>query len=558
MGPSKAKTRIFGIRGDILVIFLLMLMILGVYAPVKNFEFITYDDDIYVTGNDRVKAGLTEGGLRWAFSMNDGVYWHPLTWLSHMLDIEIYGLNAGMHHATNLLFHMANSVLLFLILFAMTGKFGRSAVVAILFALHPLNVESVAWVAARKNLLSTFFWMLTILAYLQYCHKPSLGRYGICVAVFTAGLMAKPMLVTLPFALLLLDYWPLQRIRSPGWLSLGLPEAFGHGDQAENGNRGGRGRPMQADLSELVLEKIPFLILAAITIFLYSASVKHLEIGVGTEAVPLGLRFANALVSYWVYIRQMFFPVELAFFYPYPKSIPLWQIVGAAIGLAAVTGLAVFRMRRRPHLFTGWFWFLGTLIPVSGLVQAGLWPATADRFAYVPLIGLFTVLAWTFPTASLRGKTRSLAMISAGLVLVLALGWMSRRQVAVWQDNFSLYSHAIAVTEDNRLAHNNLGNAHFRSGQVQQAIRHYQACLRIKSTDTRALNNLASARLREGRIDLAIDHYESVLQIEPDNRQTRRNLQKIKTAYFRHTVRELESQGRRQGIFEQYRNELHP
>jgi tetratricopeptide (TPR) repeat protein len=529
----------YRVRCRLLVVLLLVVLTAGVYAPVLDSEFVTYDDDLYVTANDQVRQGLTREGIRWAFDFNEAVYWHPLTWLSHMLDVEIFGLNSGMHHAMNLLFHIANTVLLFWILRLMTGAYWRSAAVACLFGLHPLNVESVAWVASRKNLLSTAFWMLTILTYLYYCRKPNLRRYGGCLTIFLLGLMFKPMLVTLPFVLLLLDYWPLQRIRSPHRLHL-TPSRF----------------EKSADLKELILEKIPFLMLSLIIVYLYGASVKHLDIVVGVETAPMTLRIFNALVSYWAYIRQMFFPVQLTFFYPYPIKIPLWQVIAAAVSLSAVTFFALRWMRKWPFLFTGWFWYFGTLVPTLGLMQAGRWPATADRFAYVPMIGLFVVLTWGAAGWVRRWNLNKVAVAGVGMVLLVLLAASTRRQVEFWQHDVSLYKRAIAVTDNNQLAHKNLGNAYLRNGQVQQAIAHYETCLRIDPADSTIYNNLAAAMIQMDQLDEAVAYLKKALQLDPGYVQAENNLIKILVFRELRIGKALEEKGELQAAIEHYQEFL--
>jgi len=541
------EIQICGVRASLLVVFLLAALILGVYAPVLNFDFITYDDDLYVTANEQVKKGLTFDGIRWAFAFNEAVYWHPLTWLSHMLDIEIYGLNSGMHHAVNLLFHIGNSVLLFLLLYRMTGGLWRSAAVAGLFALHPLNVESVAWVAARKNLLSTFFWLLTLLAYWRYCRQPNLARYGVCLLTFTLGLMAKPMLVTLPFALLLMDYWPLKRMRTPRRLILD-PAADQDGPFT-------RSLP-PVNWRELIYEKVPLLMLAGITIYLYGASVTNLDIAVGVEAVPLTLRVSNALVSYWIYVRQMLFPVNLTFFYPFPQHIPPGWVVLSAVAVLAVSGIALFRMRQWPFLFTGWFWYLGTLVPVIGLVQAGRWPATADRFVYVPLIGLFVVFVWGASALAVRWKINRIGIAAAALGLLLWMVPTARHQVEFWQNNFTLYEHAVAVTQNNRLAHKNLGNAYLRSGQVQEALRHYRACQRLNPSDPRVYNNLAAAMIKMGKLDTAVAYFEIALRLDPHYADAQKNLRKTIIYRDLRIGQEMMKQGKLQAAIEHYQKLL--
>ncbi|MBC2695325.1 MAG: hypothetical protein HF982_08645, partial [Desulfobacteraceae bacterium] len=347
---------IFNIGYDVLICLFLVIATLAVYWQINYHEFINFDDSLYILQNKQVQKGLTSESISWAFSFTDIAYWHPLTWLSHMLDCQIYGLIPGMHHRTNLILHIVNSILLFFVFQKMTGALWRSAFVATLFALHPLNVESVAWVAERKNVLSTFFWMLTMLAYVHYTTRPGLYRYLLTLLFLMLGLMAKPMLVTLPFVLLLLDYWPLERLRNQSPFNL-------------------------------ILEKIPFFAFSAVSVYISSLSVKYYGIVVSTELVPMQIRIANALVSYVKYIEKMIWPKNLAIFYPFPDTLPIWQILGAGLFLASISFLVFLNLRKKPYLCMGWLWFLGTLIPVIGLKQAGLWPAMADRWAYVPFVG---------------------------------------------------------------------------------------------------------------------------------------------------------------------------
>ncbi len=323
-------------NAKLIVCLILVLIILAAYWQTSHFEFTSFDDDLYVTANRYVQSGLSKESIQWAFNFADkqNTYWHPLTWLSHMLDVEIYGLNPGGHHFSNVLFHIANSLLLFWLLQRMSAALWCSAFVAAMFALHPVNVESVAWVSERKNVLSTFFWMLTLMAYARYCERSNLARYLLVVLVFALGLLAKPMLVTLPFVLLLLDYWPLERFSFKGdW----------------------PGR-----LLRLILEKAPLLILSALLIYLASLSVQGLGIIKSIEALPMSLRIENALVSYVKYIFKMLWPVNLAVFYPYPQSVAAWQFIGALAVLSAISIGVILLAKRQRYLAVGWFWYLGT------------------------------------------------------------------------------------------------------------------------------------------------------------------------------------------------------
>ncbi|MBU2621995.1 MAG: glycosyltransferase family 39 protein [Proteobacteria bacterium] len=357
---------------NILIGIILFIMTFAVYRQVINHEFITFDDGIYVTDNASVKKGISLRGILWAFSLTekyDSPYWHPLTWISHMLDCQLFGLNAGMHHLTSLLLHAANSLLLFYILSSATGDLWRSAFVAALFALHPVNVDSVAWIAERKNVLSTFFWMLTMLSYVFYTRRPNILRYCVLILFFVLGLLSKPMLVTLPFVLLLFDYWPLERF-----------------DLKQSG--------LHKKILYLVLEKLPFFIISSYSVYISTVSLKLTRNIISTDYVPMQLRLENAIVSYAAYIGKMVWPSGLSIYYPFPASIAVWKIIASLILLVSVTIFVLFKMRRFRFLGTGWFWFIGTLIPVSGIVQGGLWPEMADRWAYVPYIGLFVIISW--------------------------------------------------------------------------------------------------------------------------------------------------------------------
>ena len=365
---NRQKDTFFGIRLDLLICLLLTFSILAVYWQVRNHDFINLDDNVYVTDNNHVKAGINLDSIIWAFSLEnkDNTYWHPVTWLSHMLDCQLYGMNPGMHHSTNLLFHIANTILLFLVLRRMTGEFWKSALVAAFFGLHPLNVETVAWVSERKNVLSTFFWMMTMATYFHYTERPGFYRYLPVFFLLMLGQLVKPMLVTLPFVLLLLDYWPLGRLKIGQWRSF----------------------------FRLIWEKIPLFILSALSVGIAVLSNQHLGILQSTETVPMTLRIENALVSYVEYIVKTIWPNNMAIYYPFPDSLPLWQAAGALLALACISLMLLLKLRHIPSLGTGWLWYLGTSVPISGLVQNGLWPAMADRWAYIPAIGIFIIIVW--------------------------------------------------------------------------------------------------------------------------------------------------------------------
>ena len=496
---------------------LLMAAILLVYYRVINHEFVNYDDDLYVTQNVNVQKGITWEGIKWAFSFNNVVYLHPLTWLSHMLDVQIYGMRSGWHHLTSLLFHLANTMLLFWVFNRMTGAAWRSGVVAILFAIHPINVESVAWVAERKSVLSTFFWMLTILSYIRYVERPGSMRYLLILLVFVLGLMAKPMLVTLPFVLLLLDYWPLNRMKFKSSGSINKQKS--------------RERMLpifeKNITSRLILEKLPLFAFSLVTIFLSSISVERLGITLSYESKPITLRLTNAVVSYSKYLEKIFWPRNLAFIYPYPREVPALQIIGSIILLLSITTVLLLKWRRAPFLGVGWLWYLGTLIPAAGLIQAGFWPAMADRFAYIPAIGIFIIVTWGISGVVKNwnyAKTLLAAATSVTLILLMVATWV---QVGFWQNSVKLFTHAIEVTDNNYMVHNNLGNIYFRQGELDKAIKHYSEALRINPGFALAHNNMGAAMLRSGKIEEALFHFRQATILEPGNIDAQRNLNKL-------------------------------
>jgi protein O-mannosyl-transferase len=500
------RTEVFSLHrhgSKLLIVFCLIAATLGLFWPLGNHEFIEFDDDQYVYANPQVKAGLTLEGMVWAFTTTRAGYWHPLTWLSHMLDCEFYGVRAGRHHITNLLLHLANTLLLFLVLERMTGKLLASSFVAALFALHPLHVESVAWIAERKDVLSTFFWMLTLWTYVRYTERRTVNRYLVVLFSFSLGLLSKPMLVTLPCVMLLLDYWPLGR------LQVGLPS--GHWSIHDNSLELHNPR---SSTHRIILEKLPFFALAAV-----SSSVTFLstqvEGVVGTlESYPLEVRAANALVTYLIYIGKMIWPHPLAALYPHPGMWPAWQVAGAGLLLAGISVLVVRGVRRYPYLGVGWFWYLGTLVPVIGLVQVGT-QGMADRYTYIPLIGLFIMIAWGIPDLLARWRYRATVLaISAGLLLSIFM-MVTRNQIHRWHDSVPLFEHTLNVTTGNFRIHDNLGSALIHRGKYEEAIAHYNEALRIKPDDLGAHYGLGNALIHQRKYDEAIVHYTEALRIKP-------------------------------------------
>ncbi len=503
-------------RGEFVACIFLVVATLCVYWKLPSHDFVNYDDPKYVTENNHVQAGLTGEGIIWAFTSSHAKNWHPMTWLSHMLDCQIYELNAGGHHLTSLLFHIINALLVFVVFKRTTKAFWQSAFVAALFALHPLHVESVAWVAERKDVLSALFWMLTIWAYVLYVERPGLARYLLVFLFFILGLMAKPMLVTLPFVLLLMDYWPLKRFMcfqsncDVDNLQSDRPKASGY----------------HGSFTLLVLEKAPLFVLAAVsstvTFLVQQAggAVKSLDV------FPLQIRFANALVSYVIYIWKFILPLDLAVFYPHPGMPPIWLVTVCLVLLFAVSVL-VFRYRYRcPYLVTGWLWYVGTLVPVIGVVQAGT-QSMADRYTYVPLIGLFVVIAWGVNDLAARWSFRRFVLTISACGVLLAFTICTWLQVSYWRNSITLFEHAIEVTSNNNLAHYNLGNALVKQGKLDEGIANYLEAMRIEPDhpDTHnAHNSIGLALFRQDKLDEAIAHYSKAIRLKPDYVQAHNNL----------------------------------
>lgn len=484
-----SKHRIF------LVSLLLALTTLVVFWQLGNFDFVNYDDDNYVTENPNVNSGLTLKSVLWSFTTLHGEtsYWHPLTWLSHMLDCELFGLNPRWHHLTNLLLHIANTLLLFLVLKNMTGAVWQSGFVAALFALHPLHVESVAWVAERKDILSSFFWILTMIGYLWYIKHGGIGWYLLMIFVFGLGLMTKPMLVTLPFVLMLMDYWPLER--------------FG-----------------KVKISRLIIEKIPLFSLSVILSIVTFVAQRSLGAVAEIESISFRVRLANAVVSYIKYILKMVWPGDLAVLYPHPGGrLPMWQPVVSVVLLVGITAAVLYFGRRKRYLIFGWLWYLGTLVPVIGMVQVGA-QAMADRYSYITLTGLFVIIAWAVPEFLAKLPHRRIVLAVGGGVVVLVLSICSSRQLKIWQNSFTLFDHTLKVTENNYIMHNSLANVLASQGSYNEAIGHYHRAIRIKPDYTEAHYNLGRAFQSQGLLDEAMSSYRWALSIRFDYANAHNNL----------------------------------
>ena len=488
---------------EILVCLFLFISTLIVYWQVREFHFVNFDDDKYVYHNRHVQEGFTLESVTWAFTTVHAMNWHPVTWLTHMLDCRIYGNNPGGHHYTNLLFHIANTLLLFLVFRKMTGDLWQSAFVAALFALHPIHVESVAWVSERKDVLSTFFWMLTMWSYIRYVEHPFVRRYLLVVLLLALGLMSKPMVVTLPFVLLLLDFYPLDRFKL---------------QPSNNSNS-----LQRSNFFHLILEKVPLFVLVTMSSVITFYAQKMGGAVRSLQMYPIKVRIANALVSYIKYIEKMIYPSHLAVLYPHPVMIPWWKIIGASFILVSVSFLAIRIVKQSPYFAMGWMWYLGTLVPVIGLVQVGR-QSMADRYTYVPLIGIFIIIAWGVPELVAKWRHKKLWLTVSATIYVTILMSMTWKQVGYWKNSMTLFKHTLEITSNNYVPYNNLGNALDEQGSTEEAIEHYLQALRIKPDFWLAHYNLAVDLIRKGDIDEAIDHFRKALQINPGDIQVKNKL----------------------------------
>ncbi len=498
---------------------LLVVVTLALYNPVSRNGFVNFDDDRYVTDNPQVRAGLHWSTISWAFISLDQANWHPLTWLSHALDCQLFQLNPVGHHYTSVLLHAMNALLLFLILQWFTGYTARSLTVAALFAVHPLNVESVAWVAERKNVLSMFFFLLALAAYGWYVRRRGIVRYMTVAILFAMGLMSKPMVITLPLVLLLLDYWPLGRMC--------FSSNVGSNDNDDAKVRFAAGAQ---PLSRLCLEKIPLLALSAGSAVITMMAQRAGGAVLTSAAHAPVLRLENAIVCYALYIKKAVWPSHLAALYPYPHALPAWEVTTSALFLCAVT-CAVLKYRKHRYLVVGWFWYLGTMVPMIGLVQVGN-QAMADRYAYLPLIGLFVMIAWTAAewAGSRHASTRLLA--AAGLAVLLALSAVTHIQLSYWQDDLTLWAHALAVTQNNFVAENNFASALIRQGRSDEAIIHFRAASALEPQDATSQLNLGIYAQEHGDLQQAAARYAYVLQLATDTQLRASAYANLGTVYF--------------------------
>lgn len=496
---------------------LLVLATIAVYAPLFNSGFIShYDDGVYVTENPHVKTGLNFSNVVWAFTHTCGGNWHPLTMISHMADCQLFGLSPGPQHLVNLVFHVLNSLLLFYVLALSTARAWPSFFVAGLFALHPTHVESVAWIAERKDVLSTFFALTTILAYVRYTRGRKPAAYAFTIVFFAAGLMSKPMLVTLPFVLVLLDFWPLNRLHSsPGSVS---------SSKSVEG----------LSLTGSVIEKLPFFPLVLISIILTLNAQAQAGGVPDVVELPLGLRVSNALVAFLGYVGKLFIPRDLAVFYPYPASIPLRTATAAALAMLAITALLALRRKQIPYALIGWLWFVGTLVPVIGVVQAGS-QSMADRYTYIPHIGLYIAVVWAGADAVRRSSAGQalVATVAAGVLLTMAV--ISREQVGYWKDGTHLFAHAIDVTHGNFIAYNNYGVEVGEAGRMDDALKSFEAAVQLNPRYATALGNLGIAYRKKRMYDQASATLRKALAIAPNDPKAEFNLAIVLAAEKKYT-----------------------
>ncbi|OGP49648.1 MAG: hypothetical protein A2Y79_04970 [Deltaproteobacteria bacterium RBG_13_43_22] len=487
----------------LLVCAFLTALTLVVYWQVQYYDFIDFDDNMYILENLHVQSGLTGRSILWSFKTTYTTNWHPITWLSLMVDFDLYKMNPAGYHWTNLLIHIANALLLFVFLQRTTKEVWKSTLVAILFSIHPLNIESVAWIAERKNVLSTFFWLLTMMVYVFYREAPSLKRYIWVVLTFALGLMTKPFLVTLPFILILLDYWPIRRIS----LEFSKKPA---------------GRHRWRDYG-LIIEKLPLIILAGLSCFITVYAAQEGGAIKTLQKYPLDIRFLNALISYIMYLNKMIWPYNLAIFYPYEGKFNYFEVAAAFSLIFGISIFVLFTCRRWRYLFVGWFWYLGTMVPVIGLIQVGF-HSMADRYAYVPLIGIFIMLTWGLSDLFSKFQVKRILVTITVLMVVAFFVVVSRQQLQNWKNSMTVFQHALKVTRKNYQAHFGIGNDLFSKGNIQGAIFHYQEALRYNPDHPDVRNNYGNILMGLGKYEEALDQYQRSLGIKPRQAKVYNNM----------------------------------
>lgn len=484
----------------VLIGILLALMTLALYWPVQSFDFVNYDDEVYVTNNLQVRGGLSPEGIKWSFTNFDAGFWQPPVWLSHMLDCQFYGMHAGGHHWTSVLIHTASALLLFFVLSLMTHSPWASALVAALFAVHPLHVESVAWVSERKDVLCGFFWILTMGAYTHYVRQPTIPRYLLVLLSFVMGLLSKPMVVTLPFVLLLLDYWPLRRFTE-------VKTAFDRWCACVPAS-------MRSPEVRLVAEKMPLVVLSAAVGAITYVAEHNFGAVQSMASYPIEVRLANAIVSYALYIWKMIWPVDLAVFYPHFGMPPLWLGLASAVLLVAVTWFAWHVRTRAPYLAVGWFWYLGTLVPVIGLIQIGS-HAMADRYTYIPLLGVFIALVWGAKGIVAKRPDLKIGIIGLSVLSITVLLFPARAQIETWKNSITLFEHALTVTKVNPVARYNIGAHYLERNDCKRAAPHFLEAIEMKKDFAPALHCLGVCDSRGGNTAGALHHFGQAILIDP-------------------------------------------
>ncbi len=505
-----------------LIVILLIISSLAAFGRIVENDFINFDDDKYITANNNIKSGINPESIKWAFSAVVASNWHPLTLISHTLDWSLFGANASGHHIVSLLLHIGAVLFLFFFLKKTTSNLWPAAFAAALFALHPLRVESVAWASERKDVLSMFFGMATLYAYAFYVENSRISRYFICLVLFALSLMSKPMLVTMPFVLLLLDYWPLGR-----WQQAWNPVHVTVGNDVTRIKKKGKRRKVDAAVEKkitqplkdrksligvILLEKAPFFMLAVLSIVLTLWAQRDAIDSL--DKIPFADRVLNAVLSFLYYIIQLFYPVDLAVLYPFPNSFPLWQVSVAALLLLGISIAVIHTFKKAPFLFVGWFWYIGTLIPVIGLVKVGN-QAMADRYTYLPSIGIIIMLAWGIPLLFRREEIRKNILCPAAIAILFVLAVLTWNQCGYWKNNITLFSHTLRVTKNNYLAHHDRGQAYAELGQYQLAIEDYNEAIRLKADSDSTYYDRGSLYVRHGQYQFAVEDFNKAIDINP-------------------------------------------
>jgi Flp pilus assembly protein TadD len=507
-----------------LIIVLLILISFIAFGRSLGNDFVNYDDNLFIIENNHIKAGFNTESIKWAFTTTYvSKYFHPPVWLSYILDWSLFGANAGGYHLVSLLWHIGSVILLFLFLSKTTGSLWPSAFAAAFFAIHPLRVESVAWVAERRDVLSVFFGMATIYAYAYYAEKPKLAKYFLCLILFVLALMSKPMLVTLPCVLLLLDYWPLGRLKKgltpqsvPVLVSKGTGQKKSKKLKVEPSAAKSIAKPVQSNrqlIGKLLWEKVPFFFLALAWGIIVIGQVQEAKLFAPLQKISFSERILNAIVSYVAYLGKTFCPVDLAVFYPYVNSFPVWQVLGATALLLGISASVIYLARKAPFLAVGWLWYLGVLFPVIGLMQAGD-QAIADRYTYFPSIGIAIMLTWGSVYLS-KEKLHKIILLPVACIVLCLLTILTWQQCGYWKNGVVLFEHVLQITTNNGLAHHNLGFALAADGKNEEAVTHYLAALKIDPNDIDTHYCLAISLDNLEKVDAAITHYREALRINP-------------------------------------------